>query len=986
MCGRYRAHVGIRVSIIDVIGVENNGHSVPQAAIAGRRVRLVLAALATAPAGLSSLALAARVWDEPPATWGAALRGTILVLRSALEPIGLGGQNLIRTTRDGWMLAPGVIVDLAEAESAVEEAESAIVERDSEAAHSKVALSLPLLRGDILSAEDAGWVALLRSRLVRATDRMLVVGAEAALATGRTAAAVSFARELTDRNTLDEGSHRLLIRSLAAAGDRAAAIGAFDSCRTTLRDQLGIDPDPETTAVYLEVLHSGPAGGDGLPEPPHNGFFGRDGELGRVIASLDRPGIVSLIGRGGIGKSRLAAHASHLVARRFPGAVFWATLGDLRDSGVVSVAIARAVGADENAEPVTAAISRLAPLGTALVVLDGVEDVADGVAETLMQLIPAAVELTVLVTSRRPLNLPDERRIELGPLPVPAPDDPEFGDCAAVQLLKDRLSARGRDLALGDSSTVPVHDLLVRCGGVPLALELAAAQLDSMAVADLLDALPQAAGDAEDMVTALISQSYESLGDEQALLFRLFGIVDGVLPLSLATGIVSGAAAPRVARLFTELAERGLVNIDRSGTRWRYRQEDQIRDFARSRLTASEATSALSGLVRAVRHTLPEDPREQPAAYREQITEASDALRTLFTAAIGGRVPREDGLELAFRLHRYWATTGLAEGRYWLGRLLDGSAESQWKPFATFAAGYLGYWAGDVEAAQSLLIAAADGLRGVDDGFAARSLLFAAGIADDRDQPDRALDDVRVAVRLAEQSGDADILVSTSSATASILGERGDPEAVSYADIALDICRGRAGSDQLLAMLATTAMVAWQVGDINRARAAILEADPLFHGEPRIARQILAIATAGVAFDAGEFERAAHFAELAITDGEALGAERELPLSFSLRCRSLLAQGRLAESAAAAIRALETAKQLEYRYPTAIGLDSAFLVLGAGSGVQGLGSLLATARDIRLAGRRQAPLSLRLVMTDSAEPLPVETAISRALDALAPLC
>jgi predicted ATPase/DNA-binding SARP family transcriptional activator len=946
--------MGVRITTVGAVGVERDGRVLPPGALDARRTRLVLVALALAPSGLTSHALAERIWPTPPATWAAALRGTVLALRAALEPIGLGGQELVRTTASGWALAPDVTVDLIEAWNAAERAEAELARGHAESALELADGARP--GGELLAEEDGDWLDEPRSRLTAVTERLCATVGDAALALGRTAVAASAARELLEANPLDERAHRLLIRALASSGDRAGAIHAFEGCRSILAEQLGMDPGPETAAVYLEVLRSGASGGGTLPAPPRNGFFGRQDELAVIVDALDGPGIVALLGRGGVGKSRLALHAAQAAAEAVPGGRYWVSLGDLPSPDLVAVTVARAIGAEEGADPIAAATAVLAPAGAVLLVLDGCEDVVDGVAETIAALAAASPGLRVLATSRRPLDLPDERKVELSPFSLP-PDDAELARGAAVQLLADRLAARGQALALDARNAAAVRALCTRCGGVPLALELAAAQLGSMAVADLLDALPVASRSAEDVVASLLGQSYRALDDREAALFRAWGAVDGALSLGMATVLSGDGTAPgRAARLLGELAEGGLLRVDRSGPRWRYRQDDQVRAFARARLDEHEGRSAvLSALTDAVRALLPDDARTPPAGFREAVTEASDALRTVLEAAATGRLARTTGLELAFRLHRYWTVAGLPEGRYWLGRLLRDAGEDPWVPFATFAAGYLAYWAGDTSAAGPLLESAARRLRGVDDGFAARALTFAAGIADDEDRPQAALDDIREAIRLADTTDDANLQVTAAMGVASILGERADPDAIGYAEQALAICRDRASRDQLLATLATASMIAFQVGDLDAARRWIEEGDPLLHEEPRIARVVLTVAAAGVAAAEDRLESAARLIELAVRDGEELGVERELPLAHALRARIALARGRDAEAVAPAIAALDTAGRLAYRYPLAIGLETAALLAGPADAAD----LRASADAIRAAGDRPSPPSLR---------------------------
>jgi predicted ATPase/DNA-binding SARP family transcriptional activator len=951
--------VGTRIQLVGPIAVLGNGGVVTGAPLAGRRVRLALAALATSPDGLSSNALADRIWDELPSTWAAALRGTILALRGALEPIGLGGQQLVQTSPGGWALASGVSVDLLEADVVVSAAERLLSDGAAESAIEAIATVSAVIGGDLLAEEDAAWLGELRIRLSAITDRALAVEAESALLLGRSATAANAARRLLERNGLDERAHRVLIRALASSGDRAGAIHAYEECRALLADQLGTDPGPETTAVYLDVLRSGASGAGNLPALPRNGFFGRQKELAAATEALAEPGVLSVLGRGGVGKTRFALHAAHAAVAELPGGRFWVSLGDVSGGGLVVVTVARAVEADEGADPLAATIARLAPLGPALVVLDGCEEVADSVAELLAVLQAAAPELRILTSSRRPLEVPDERKIELAPLPVPTGSGPELGRSSAVQLLADRMATRGQHLALDSRNADAVRQLCARCGGVPLALELAAAQLSSMAVADLLDVLPAATRGAEDVVESLLTQSFEALGNEAAALFAALGVVDGALPLSLASSLAGTVPSPgRVARLLGELAESGLLYINRTGPRWRYRQDDQVRQFARARLDASDGAPAVfAGLAGGLRSLLPDDARTPPSGYRDAATEASDAFRTVFAAAVGGSVPRQTGLELAFRLHRYWAVTSLAEGRYWLTRLLDGAPEGAWNSFALFASGYLAYWAGESAVAQEQLEEAARQLRGVDDGFATRSLVFAAGLADDRDRPAEAIADIRTAVELAEGLDDPNLLVTASMGIASVLAERGDPEAAEYALRALAICRERASEDQLKTTLATTAMVLWQVGDIDRAREVIAEAEPLLMpGEARIARAVLAAAAAGVALQEGRLEQAARLAELAVHDGEELGIERELPLAHALNSRIALARGRRAVAAQAAWEGIERAKMLDYPYPMAICLESAAELAAMAEDAT---VLRAVATRIRDAGDRPSPAGLR---------------------------
>ncbi|MEO6115832.1 MAG: hypothetical protein ABIP33_05560, partial [Pseudolysinimonas sp.] len=228
-------------------------------------------------------------------------------------------------------------------------------------------------------------------------------------------------------------------------------------------------------------------------------------------------------------------------------------------------------------------------------------------------------------------------------------------------------------------------------------------------------------------------------------------------------------------------------------------------------------------------------------------------------------------------------------------------------------------------------------------------------------------------------------LVTASMGIASVLAERGDPDAAGYALRALEICRERASEDQLKATLATTAMVLWQVGDLEGARAVIAEAEPmLLPGEARIARAVFAAAAAGVALQEGRLEAGARLAELAVRDGDELGIERELPLAHALNARIALARGRRSVAAQAVLDGIAGAETLDYAYPMAICLEcAAELAPEPGDALL----LRAVAMRIRDAGDRPSPAGLRPseAVAASASTASRDDAIARARAVLQPM-
>lgn len=939
---------GIRVDLLGVVRVSCDGRQLTGPELGGRRSRIALAALALHRRPVSASRLAELIWaGDPPASWPAALRNVVSDLRAALARIGLGEQLLVTTGPNGYGLVQHR-TDVQDAERDTDHAERALADqRPAEAV--RLIEAVGRWRGeDLLPGEDDDWLRPHRAALDALRARGLELTAVAAGLLGDHHRAVAAARTLVADDPVAEPGHRLLITALDRAGDRAGVAQAYENCRSLLADRLGVDPSAETVEVYVRALRSDSLRpGTRLPAPS-GALIGRGPELAGILAAIDGPGCVTVAGRGGVGKTRLALET----ARRVRGSreVRWVELGTVTDDQLVAAQLALELGVDPAADLAQALGEVMAPLGRTLLVLDSCEDVADGAATLISALLADCPMLTVLATSRRPLNADLERRIELPPLA-----DPDL----AVALLRTRAAEQGRDLPDDAAGRRLLHTIAARCGGLPLALELVAAHLVDMSPADLVEDLPMPGE--SDQLTAMLRHSYEMLDLAAAGLFRRMAALAGPVSLPLLRAVAGQRELPplRVTRMLGELAAGGLIVADRSGPRWRYRQDDDVRRFAGRLLAESgEEPATLERLAEAIRGLLPADPRSAPAPFAAAITEVAGSLRALFTACLSGRLDRTAGLEIAFRLHRYWAATAVAEGRFWLSRLLAGAQEGRWTALASFAHGYLVYWAGDAVEAAPALALAVERLRGVDDSFAARALIYLAGITDDLDRGEQALSAIREAAALAEQIGDARLYVGAAMGVGSVLAERGDPRAADAAVAALGSCRELGDPDQLAGTLPTAAMICWQVGALETARALAAEARPLLAPEARIARVVLLSVSAAIALADRDAAAAVDYGRAADRDATDLGVDRELPLIRCVLARALLAAGDPAGARERAAAALTAARQLSYQGPLALALETAAAVLADDASPADRNLLLSAASDIRIRGSRPAPPTL----------------------------
>jgi DNA-binding SARP family transcriptional activator/predicted ATPase len=944
----------VRISVLGPVTVAAQGAVVAGQALGGRRARVALVVLALSGGPVPAERLAALIWaGEAPPTWPAALRGVIRGLRAALDGIGAGGQQVITTTPAGYGLAAGVSVDMRDLAQTLRAAADLAGQGRHQAALDLLAPLAAVAGEQLLPGEDDAWLEPRRREIDAGALRAQEMIATAAGALGDHHRAITVARGAVASHPLDERAHRTLIQALHRAGDRAGVVVAFEQCRALLADQLGVDPDPGTVAVYLTALgEQEPAAAARLPAAA-SAFFGREAELAELTTALGAPGLVTVAGRGGVGKSRLVVQAaahdparsgsarsgsaqyeSALPVSALPGGRLWVPLASVAQDELVASSVAMALGVSPGAEDATAQLTRrLAPLGRALLILDGCESVVDGVASLAAGLLASCPLLSVVVTSRVPLSVEGERVLSLAPLPGPAAGGRDaLAASLQVRLLADRVRGGGGQLEFDDAAAPFVAELCRRCGGLPLALELVAAQLAEMSVADLLDHLPDASGD--DRLRAVARSSYELLAADEAQVFRLFGVLDGPVTLPLVREVAAAAAiAPvRVVRILRELTARGLLLADRSGPRWRYQQDDDLHAFARELLAAAgEEPAALGRLADAVAAALPADPRSAPAPYLEPIGELLASVRLLLGAAIDGRLPLERGLEMGFRLHRYWAATDVTEGRFWLSRLLAGQPQMPWTGQATYAAGYLSYWAGDSELAVRELQTAVDLLgEGEPDEYAARALIYLGGLADDLDRGAEALSFVRRSISAAAPFG-TDLQVGAAIGLGCVLAERADPEAAGHAADAIGLCRRAGSAEQLAATLPTAAMVCWQVGDLAAAAAYIAEAQPLLAGTRRIARVVLQTAAAGVALAQGDAAAAIELGTSAARDASDLGIARELPLPSAIVARAWLERGDLAAAAQHALAAVTAARSLAFAFPLAVGLETTALICLAAS-------------------------------------------------------
>jgi predicted ATPase/DNA-binding SARP family transcriptional activator len=548
--------------------------------LGGPRQRSLLAALLLhAREPVSADALAQMLWgDEAPPSTANALQVNVSRLRGKL---GAASERL-ETVSGGYRLRvePGEL-DADVFEQAYERA------RSLPAADAAKVLreALDLWRGPALV--DVRYEPWAQGE-IRRLEELRAAAIEERVATelelGEHARLVGELGSLVAEFPLRERLRALQMLALYRAGRHADALAAFRTARETLDAELGLEPGPELRRLEHQILVHDPslvATAPGVPPPPPTPTFGRDKDIGDVLAALDTARLLTLVGPGGVGKTRLAIEVARAAGGRF---VSLASTADAdRIPGVIcdALAVARVPGESD-----LAALDRTLERSAGLLVLDNLEHLP-GAAVAIAGLLERHADLTVLATSRRPIDIHAERQFPVAPLGV-------GGDSPAVALFSDRAQAGDPSFALTKENAAAVAAVCARLAGLPLAIELAAARLGVLGPAALAERLddalavldhgPHDAAERHQTLRATLDWSYELLDEQERDAFSALGVFTGGCELDAAeavTGSPLSVIEAVVAHSLVTIRDRRLILLE------------PVRQYAADRLAARPDAEAV---------------------------------------------------------------------------------------------------------------------------------------------------------------------------------------------------------------------------------------------------------------------------------------------------------------------------------------------------------------------------------------------------------
>jgi predicted ATPase/DNA-binding SARP family transcriptional activator len=776
--------------------------------VAGTRLRTLLTRLALdagRPVGVGVLVDA--VWgDRPPADETNALQTLVSRLRRTFGDTGVIVQSLA-----GYRLvAERADVDAHRFEQLAGSGAAALRGGDHRAAGRLLAEALGLWRGPALADTPSEALATAAGRLDDLRLGAVLDRIEADLFLADPTVLVPELEALATEHPLHERLAGQLMRALGASGRQADALQVYERLRRRLADELGVDPSAELQEVHLGLLR-GEFGGR-APQPHRRtnlkaqltSFVGRDDEVARIGKSLEQHRLVTLVGPGGAGKTRLASEASARVVESADDGIWLVELAQVTSGSDVPQAVLGSLGLRETLmldrrgalttrDAMTRLIEALSDTQTVLV-LDNCEHVVEASARLADHLLAECPDLRILTTSREPLGIFGEVLLAVPPLGQPAPTASalEAMEYPAVRLFADRAAAVVPDFEVTDESVATVIEIVRRLDGLPLAIELAAARLRSLPLDEiaarlsdrfrLLTGGSRTALPRHRTLRAVVEWSWDLLtDDERRLVEQLSVFPSGVTAASASA--VSDVDAAEVPDLLASLIDKSLLQPIDGGRRMR--MLETIREYGAERLAERGELGDVRG--RHADHFAALMTEAEPyLTTAEQLPwfAVLDEERDNIVAAMRYRSDRGDAdgaLDLAIKLASYAMMLGNhAEISTWMSDALatPGSTDAQLHLIATallaLNTAATGTVADDVDAGMAELRRLAHEMAAVDPGasrFVGIMRAAVAYFADDMELADRYVEETlaggdewaSAAVRMfraniAENEGDIDAM------------------------------------------------------------------------------------------------------------------------------------------------------------------------------------------------------------------------------------
>jgi predicted ATPase/DNA-binding SARP family transcriptional activator len=934
--------------------------------ISGAKLRAVLAMLALdCGKVVATDRLVEGLWrDDPPAGVTNALQRMISKLRKAL-----GSSDIVVMQPPGYVLnVDPDQVDALRFEAEVADGRAAAARGNLEAAVEWFQSAESLWRGPVLA--DFTFEEFAQPSIVRLQELRLGAAEErvdAELVLGRHDQLLDELERLVTVNPLRERLRGQLMLALYRADRQADALRTYRDAREVLAEELGLDPGPALQALETAILDQDPALvplGLGVSIAPsrrsrtnlpaqRTPLIGREREVEELVGLVTQSRLVTLVGPGGAGKTRLAIESARAVIDQWRDGVLLVELAPVHDPIAVADAIAAVLDLPESDVDAATSVRRYCEDKALLLVLDNCEHLVDAAALITEDLLAACDEVHVLATSREALRVSGESVWPVPPLA--APD--------AIELFISRAVAVDPAFTADESTLQVIREIGQRLDGLPLAIELAAARTRAFSVPQIAERLddrfrlltggPRTAMARQQTLRAVVQWSYDLLFEDERRAFERLSVLTGGFDIAAAEAVCADADIERadVVELVAGLVDKSLLFVDRSRFRPRFRMLQTLSQYGREQLV--ERGEADVVLRRAADHFAHLCAQGRSAFqgveqrwWHHSMQGEQDNVRTVFEWTIGAE-EKEIAVAIAgdVALHR-WVTGAARDGFRWLdvALALPGEVSPFTRGWALIWHAFLGYLTGHhTEVDQTF----GTGLRLLrehgDPVMTAYAMTFASQVVAEMGRPQEAAEINAAAVALIEPAGDGPWMkaVRTWLRAGLALQSAGDIKTFERLLREAQLQFRDAGDEFMTAIcIDLVAELDEMIGDVESARILLREALDTAAALRMFRFEVALTARLGaLAVQAGDLDEAAPMLETTLTRTIELSAE-------PVRAQALVAwadlqrrQGRLDGAERAALEALELYRNAGSRFSSLFsrgtspldvpgGLSAAASVLG----------------------------------------------------------
>ncbi len=989
---RRPAHpVSLDIRLLGPFHVAVGGRPLPRKRLSGRNAAALVKLLALQPHHqLHREEIQDLLWPEAdPDRAVNNLSKVIHHTRHAFEPeLAQGAKSRFVVTGDQQVVlcAPGELrIDV---EAFEREAAAATRDRDVEAGER----ALALYEGDLLVEDpyEDWWVARREHLRARRRD---VLGLLARLyeERGEPERSVIALDRLFAADPLDEEALRRLMTACARAGAPSQALDRYRQGAAALRRELDAEPESETVALFEQIrsgevsaprvapaLSTARMAPPAAPEPvatpasertnvprPTTSFVGRERDVDSLAGLIASSTLVTLTGPGGIGKTRLAIELVSRPSAGSPRAACFVDLAALTDPGLVTKAIASALGVtEEKGRPLLETLADAIGRWRGVLVLDNCEHVLASTASVVDALAKLCPGLRVLATCREPLGVRFETVWPVPPMELPGEDaDASLAlDTEAVRLFVKRARQHDPRFALEADRAALAAAVCRRLDGLPLAIELAAARVTVLSLEQLvarienrfhlLKSTDRDVPARHRTLRAMMDWSYSLLLETERMMLRRLAVFAGGWTLEAAEEICSGRGIDRDAALdlLTRLVDKSLVATEATGGEIRFRMLETVRQYAREKLDRSGETAYVHTRHRDWYLALAEEAEAElvgadQGSWFARLGVERDNIRVALEWTKTSAAAAHEFLRLAAAMRRYWYLQGHSrEGLEWLEAALaaDPSAPEPLRAKALYGAGLMAGWLGDYGHAVALLEESVQLYRAAGDSNGIAGALNQLGaVAFWTGEFDRSEALRRESLEVAREAGDEASVAIALNNLGLLASRRGDAErAAALHTESLGVFRRLGNDAEAARALNNLGILAAERDDTERATALFEESLAINRDLANEAEVATTLGNLGLVAEVrGEYERAESLLEESLAVARAIGARRDVAhtlqnLGRVVRRRDDVerAAGMLRESVTlssalgdrplqgAALRALGSASVDQGRYETARSL------------------------------------------------------------------